>query len=198
MKAILLAAGFARRFGSQKLLASLPDGRCVIEAAAQNLFDALGRENVIAVVGGEEALISVLDKCGCEIVVNGEAENGMGSSIATGIRASQNAAGWLIALGDMPHVSPDTIALVAEALKRGSGIVIPTFKGARGHPVAFAMEFREALVALRGDQGARNVVAAMEAADPRRITLLPVVDAGVLADIDTPEDLRLPKVTHQT
>ncbi len=196
MKAILLAAGFARRFGSQKLLASLPDGRCVIEAAAQNLFDALGRENVIAVVGGDVALISALEKCGCETVVNGEAENGMGSSIAAGIRASQNAAGWLIALGDMPQVSPDTIALVEEALKDGAGIVVPTFNGARGHPVAFSTTYRDALMVLRGDQGARSVIAAVETADPQRITLLPVVDAGVLADIDTPQDLISLKSTH--
>ena len=198
MKGILLAAGFARRFGSQKLLARLPDGRCVIEAAAQNLFDAIGRENVVAVVGGDAALISVLDKCGCEIVINSEAENGMGSSIAAGVRASQHAAGWLIALGDMPHVSPGTIALVGDVLKHGAGIVIPTFKIARGHPVAFATEFLDTLMALRGDQGARSVIATMEAADPRRINYLPVDDAGVLADIDSPDDLLALTIPHQS
>ena len=78
----------------------------------------------------------------------------------------------------MPHVSPGTIALVGDVLKHGAGIVIPTFKIARGHPVAFAAEFLDTLMALRGDQGARSVVATMEAADPRRINYLPVDDAG--------------------
>ncbi len=195
MKAILLAAGFARRFGSQKLLARLPDGRCVVEAVTQNLFDAMGRSNVIAVVGEDAALIKVLEQCGSEVTVNVETENGMGSSIAAGIRASMDAAGWLIALGDMPQVSPQTISRVCETLESGAGIVIPTFNGARGHPVAFAKDYRDELLALRGDQGARGVVAA---ADPRRVVYLPVADSGVLADIDTPEDLGLPKATHQT
>ncbi len=195
MKAILLAAGFARRFGSQKLLARLPDGRCVVEAVTQNLFDAMGRSNVIAVVGEDAALIKVLEQCGSEVTVNAEAESGMGSSIAAGIRASMDAAGWLIALGDMPQVSPQTISRVCETLESGAGIVIPTFNGARGHPVAFAKDYRDELLALRGDQGARGVVAA---ADPRRVVYLPVADSGVLADIDTPEDLSLPKATHQT
>ncbi len=195
MKAILLAAGFARRFGSQKLLARLPDGRCVVEAATQNLFDAMGRSNVIAVVGEDAALIKVLEQCGSEVTVNVEAENGIGSSIAAGICASMDAAGWLIALGDMPHVSPETITRVCETLKSGAGIVIPTFNGMRGHPVAFAKAYRDELLALRGDQGARSVIAA---ADPRRVIYLLVADSGVLADIETPDDLRLPNATHQT
>ena len=183
MTAILLAAGFARRFGSQKLLARLPDGQYVVEAAAKNLLAGAGP--VIAVTGRDELLMRVLDACGCQVVVNTDAAGGMGTSIAAGVRASDDAAAWLIALGDMPYVRPDTIARVLNALGDTSGIVIPTFNQLRGHPAAFAGEFGDELMALKGDSGARGVVAA----HPDRLKLLPVDDAGVLADIDTPDDL---------
>lgn len=183
MTPILLAAGFAKRFGSQKLLAKLPDGRCVVEAAAQNLL-ACG-EPVIAVTGDDANLQRVLEGCGCRVVVNADAQAGMGASIAAGVRASPEADGWLVALGDMPYVQPATIARIRQALPDETGIVAPTFDRMRGHPVAFGRAFRDELLSLTGDLGARSVVASH--AD--RLVLLPVDDAGVLADIDTPGDL---------
>ena len=184
MAAILLAAGSARRFGSQKLLARLPDGRRVVEAAAHNLLAGAGR--VIAVTGRDDRLMRLLDDCGCQVVVNADAEQGMGTSIAAGVRASAGATGWLIALGDMPYVRPDTIARVFNALGDDTCIAIPTYGSLRGHPVAFAGCFGDELTMLAGDLGARSVVAA----HPDRVKLLPVEDAGVIADIDTPGDLQ--------
>ncbi|MEO8102349.1 MAG: nucleotidyltransferase family protein [Betaproteobacteria bacterium] len=183
MTAILLAAGSASRFGSQKLLARLPDGRFVIEAAAHNLLAGAGR--VTAVIGHDEALMRVLAACGCRVVVNARAQDGMGGSIAAGVRAEAGAAAWLIALGDMPGIRPDTIARVIGALDAEAGIVIPTYQHRRGHPVAFAARFGGELMTLQGDSGARSVVAA----HPSHVKLLPVDDDGVLADIDTPDDL---------
>ena len=191
MAAILLTAGSARRFGSHKLLARLPDGRYVVEAAAKNLLAGAGR--VIAVTGRDDRLMRVLDDCGCQVVVNADAEEGMGTSIAAGVRASAAAEGWLIALGDMPCVRPDTIVRVLDALNDDTGIVIPTFDRLRGHPVAFAGYLGNELMALQGDIGARGVVAAH--AD--RLRLLPVDDAGVLADIDIPDDLHKLFPTHR-
>ena len=190
MAAILLAAGFSRRFGSQKLLARLPDGRYVVEAAANNLLAGAG--SVIAVTGEDEQLMRVLGDCGCQVVVNADAEAGMGTSISAGVRTSADADGWLIALGDMPWIRPATIARVRDALLDDPGIVVPTFDGLRGHPVAFDRGFGDELMALRGDRGARSVVAAHSG----RLTLLPVDDAGVLADIDIPDDLKRKFPSH--
>jgi molybdenum cofactor cytidylyltransferase len=193
---ILLAAGRGTRFGSQKLLATLPNGggKLVVEASAANLLAAIGR--VIAVTHRDEKLMRVLDHCGSQIVVNPLADEGMGTSLAAGVAASEDAAGWIIALGDMPYVQPQSIARVRDALAAGASIAVPVFAQAgkaegegarrRGHPVGFAAEFRDALLALRGDEGARAVVAAHRA----RVVEIAVEDEGVLADIDTPQDLR--------
>lgn len=181
---ILLAAGQGARFGSQKLLARLPGGPLVVEASAANLLRAVGR--VIAVTRRDAKLMRVLDDCGCQIVVNERADEGMGVSLAAGIAASDEASGWVVALGDMPYIQPATIVQVRDALVRGAPLAIPSRAGARGHPVGFAAEFRGALVALRGDAGARALVA--QHLD--RATLIDVDDAGIAADIDTPADLR--------
>lgn len=187
MTAILLCAGSARRFGSQKLLARLPDGRYIVEAAAQNLLAGAG--HVIAVTDDNVQLKRVLTECGCQVIVNTQAKEGMGTSIAAGVVANAGASAdegaWLIALGDMPYLRPDTIVRILNALNASNGIVVPTFEDMRGHPVAFAGSFGSELSALQGDVGARSVVLAH--AD--RVQLLAVEDAGVIADIDTPEDL---------
>ncbi len=180
---ILLAAGSARRFGSQKLLARLPDGRCVVEASAENLRAAVDR--VIAVTRNDRELIQVLERCGCEVVINEQANDGMGSSIAAGVTASRDAAGWLIALGDMPFLFTATISGIVATLKLHGGIVVPTHQGQRGHPVAFSSAFAGALEILRGDTGARGLLAS----HPEAVALLPVEDHGVLADVDIPDDL---------
>lgn len=181
---ILLAAGKGSRFGSQKLLAQLADGRCVVESAAATLLKNV--ERVIAVVAGEGDVADLLRRAGCEIVINQRAAEGMGTSIATGVAASPDASGWLVVLGDMPYLQAGTIAQVRDMLVRERGIVIPTCQTRRGHPVGFHRAYRGELMALIGDEGARTVVAAHAQA----VRLLATDDTGVLADIDWPDDIR--------
>jgi molybdenum cofactor cytidylyltransferase len=181
---ILLAAGRGARFGSQKLLARMPSGSLVVEASAANLLRAVGR--VIAVTRRDEKLMRVLDDCGCQIVVNERADEGMGVSLAAGIAASEEASGWIVALGDMPYVQSATIVRVRDSLTEGAPLAMPMRQGVRGHPVGFAAEFRGALGAMQGDAGARALVAD----NLDRATLIEVDDAGIMADIDTPLDLR--------
>jgi molybdenum cofactor cytidylyltransferase len=153
---ILLAAGKGTRFGSQKLLARLSDGRYVVEASATNLLAAVGR--VIAVTGRDERLMRVLDDCGCQVVVNERAAEGMGTSIGAGVGASLAAEGWIIALGDMPFIQPATIKKIKLVLEEGAAIAVPTHEGKRGHPVGFARQHSGALCALEGDAGARAII----------------------------------------
>ncbi len=182
---ILLAAGSSRRFGSgaQKLLATLPDGRTVVQAAAANLLQACGR--VIAVTRRDERLMRALDDAGCHVIVNPHADEGMGTSIAAGVAASADASGWLIALGDMPFIQPATMRAILDAPAQQDGIVIPVFAGHRGHPVRFARRYEQALRQLSGDRGARSVLEQY----PSEVVELATTDAGVIADIDTPADL---------
>jgi len=182
---ILLAAGAGTRFGGRKLLHPLSGGIAVGVSAVRNLKSALPRV-VVVVRPGDEELRLLLARERVAIVECAEAERGMGHSLAAGVAAERDADGWVIALGDMPHIRPDTIRAVAAALKKGATLVVPVFAGERGHPVGFGREFRDDLLTLSGDAGARAVLAAHAPA----VRQLEVDDPGVVQDVDTPADAK--------
>jgi molybdenum cofactor cytidylyltransferase len=179
---ILLAAGSATRFGGDKLLVPLPGGTPIGVAALENLAGAV--DTVVAVVRlGDDALATVLAAHGARVTVCPRAAEGMGESLAWGVRAAPVAAAWLIALADMPWVQPASVGRVGDALRQGAPIAAPTWQGAQGHPVGFAGSLYPELIALTGDEGARSIVARHGA------SLVATEDAGVLRDVDTPRDL---------
>jgi molybdenum cofactor cytidylyltransferase len=181
---ILLAAGAASRFGTQKLLAPL-HGRPLVLHALSALQPAV--DSLIAVVGPDsDELAALLRQAGACVVVCDEAALGMGHSLACGARHAPTDANLLIALGDMPAVTTASIRLIGAALADGAGIAVPVHAGRRGHPVGFAARFAPLLCGLTKDQGARTVLLAH--ADT--VQEIAVDDPGVLADVDTPLDLQ--------
>ena len=186
---ILLAAGFSTRFGTNKLLAPLPDGgpeagTPVAVAAARHLVEALP-EPVAVVRPRAQKVSQLVREAGCRTAICRNAAQGMGISLAAGVRAAGDADGWVIALADMPFIRAETIRRIAMALQEGAAIAVPACGGERGHPVGFARRFRDDLLALTGDEGAREILAA----HPDWITLYETGDRGVLRDVDVPSDL---------
>jgi molybdenum cofactor cytidylyltransferase len=192
---ILLAAGVGQRFDPSgrrlKLLEPAPAGPHagvpLALASARNLLQALG--TVCAVVrppddASQQRLHALLGDAGCQLVICERAHEGMGSSLACGVRASANAAGWVIALADMPAIEPGSIRAVAQALHEGYDTAAAFFGERRGHPVGFANSLYAELAALSGDDGARSVLAMQP---PHRVS---VADRGVLLDLDTPDGLK--------
>ena len=181
---ILLAAGAGSRFGGDKLLAVLPDGTPLAVAAARALRPSV--TEILAIVRpGDTRLAAALAAEGARVTECPSAADGMGSSLAWGMRHAAPADGWIVALGDMPFVQPQSIALVAAALAAGASIAAPVYEGRRGHPVGFAAGHRVALAALSGDAGARDLIASAGAT----LALIEVDDPGVLRDVDVPADL---------
>lgn len=184
---ILLAAGASRRFGADKLNQCLADGVPVAVQACRNLL--AGSDEVVAVLRpGSEILAARLRAEGAEIVICVDADQGMGNSLARGVNARPSAAGWLIALADMPWIAPTTIRQIAAALRSGAVIAAPSWQGQRGHPVGFAGSLQAELANLSGDAGAKAVVQAHR----QRLRLVECNDPGVIRDIDTPADLTAP------
>ena len=172
------------------MLARLPGGKTVVEASFANLQKGFTGE-IIAVTRSDPALIQVLQACGCRVVINDIADQGMGTSISAGVAATPDSRGWLIALGDMPFIRAETIAAVADALRNDARIAVPVMAGKRGHPVGFSSFYWEQLIALMGDAGAREIIGA----DAKFVTEISVDDAGIFSDIDTPADLKRESVT---
>ena len=184
---LLLAAGSATRFGSDKLQHALPHGVAIAVQAARHLRSRVDR--VVAVVRpGAAELSAKLREEGCEVVVCENAAEGMGASLACAARAAGKADGFLLALADMPFVRPSSIAAVRDAIAGGAPLAAPYFRSRRGHPVGVSGAFFDELLALQGDAGARQVLERNEA----RVRKIPVGDPGVIRDIDTPGDLMPP------
>jgi molybdenum cofactor cytidylyltransferase len=189
---ILLAAGAGARFGGAKLLAPLPAsahgvaaGTPIGAAAARHLVAALNE--VVAVVRPNDSLLQhALAATGARVVECARADEGMGVSLAHAVGSASDADGWIVALADMPWIAPSTIDAVAGALRDGAELAAPLFRGERGHPVGFAKAYGPLLRELTGDEGARSLVAARKWA----LRLVDVDDAGVLRDVDHPQDLR--------
>ncbi|MQB14854.1 nucleotidyltransferase family protein [Pseudomonas lactis] len=184
--AIVLAAGQGSRFRAEagadqdKLLAPCVglDGvtRPVIEQVLRNLPRRV--EKRWLVTSPERAEVIRLAKAyGCQVVLLDS--SGMGDSIAAAVKASGAADGWLVVLGDMPFIQSSSIERVIDALEEGA-ISVPVQAGEYGHPVAFDRAFGPGLLALVGDRGARSLFA--DAA----LREVPVLDPGVLWDVDTP------------
>jgi molybdenum cofactor cytidylyltransferase len=181
---ILLAAGSASRFGGNKLLAPLPDGTALAIQAARTLRAVL--PDTIAVVrSAADPLTPLLRAEGLRYTVCADAAEGMGASLRCGVLASVDADAWVIALADMPFVQGHSIGAVVAALVQGAVLTAPFHEGRRGHPVGFSSRLRESLLGLRGDIGAREIVAACA----RELTPVHVDDPGVLHDVDMPADL---------
>jgi molybdenum cofactor cytidylyltransferase len=184
---LLLAAGAATRFGSDKLRHRLPHGVAISVQAARHLHAEVPR--VVAVVrSGADDTARALAREGCEVTVCANAEEGMGASLACAARAAGPAEGYLVCLADMPFVRPSSIAAVRDALAGGAALAAPYFRTRRGHPVGISGRFYEALLALGGDEGAKSLLADHAVA----LVKVPVGDPGVVRDIDTPEDLSPP------
>jgi len=184
---VLLAAGSASRFGSDKLAHALPHGVSIAVQSARHLKSEPPR--VVAVVRpGSAALAATLKEEGCEVTVCENASDGMGASLACAARAAGPAGAYVVALADMPFVRPSTISAVREALGGGAALAAPYFRTRRGHPVGISGRFYERLIVLTGDEGARKLLSENEAT----LQKIPVGDPGVIRDIDRPEDLAPP------
>lgn len=144
---------------------------------------------LLALLAGKPVLQWTLDAVrasGLRWHLEDAGHEGMGDSIAAGVRATRGAGGWLILPGDLPLVRPASLRRVAAALA-GHGVVLPTYQGVQGHPVAFAADCVDALLELSGAQGAAQVVRTQREAN--RVLQLELDDAGLVTDIDSLHDL---------
>ena len=181
---LILAAGEARRFGSQKLLAPL-DGRPLV----QHVIDAAkasSLEDVALVVGaGADDLVAHLDLGRTRVVTNPDPTRGLASSLQAGLRAlDPRLHAALVLLGDVPGV---TTALIDDLVARGretrASAVVSVWRGRRSPPVILHKSLWAAAFALQGDIGMREV---LRNADVVEFAITGAL--GSLDDIDTRED----------
>ena len=181
--AVVLAAGFARRMGRQKLLLEFM-GKAVVRWSVEAVLPHVA--DCVVVTGQDDAGVrATLSGLAVRYAVNARPQDGQGSSIAVGIAALKPwTSAAVIVLGDQLRTPADVLpALLTAHARSHKSVVVPSYRGTRGTPVLFGSDVFPELRALRGDEGARAVVAAR----PERVEVVPL-DIAMPADVDTPED----------
>jgi molybdenum cofactor cytidylyltransferase len=184
--AIVLAAGRSTRMGGPNKLLAEADGKPLVRHVVEA---ALRSTAAVAVVTGHahadvEAALAGLR---VPLVHNPRYAEGMATSLQAGIGAlSPRAKAALVLLGDMPRVSTALIDRLIAAFRAAPdcAALVPTHRGQRGNPVLLSRSLFPAIMALKGDAGARGLLR-----DLPGVVELPVDDPGILLDIDTPEAL---------
>lgn len=185
LSAILLAAGESKRMGQLKQ--GLPLGNStILEQSIDNLVHSKIDELIVVLGYRAQELREKVAGRPVKTVINPEYEQGMSTSIIAGLHlVDDKAQAVMFVLADQPFIDSKIVdKLIDEFSRTSKGIVIPTYRGRRGHPVIFAISYKEELLRLKGDVGGRQVVKE----HPDDVLEIPVDSEGINVDIDTVSD----------
>lgn len=184
---VLLAAGASSRYGAENKLLATVDGEPLVRHAVKSLLKSTVGGVTVVVGHDHDRVTDGFADLDVAVRVNGAYGDGQSTSVRLGVRdaAERDADAVLIALGDMPSVSPTTHDLLVDAYERGTAdIVAAAYEGRRGNPVLFDDGFFEPLTDVRGDIGGRELIAESGAA-----IAVETGDPGVFHDVDRPSDV---------
>lgn len=193
VSAIILAAGQGTRIGKQKML--LPWGTSTILERVINNVLLSGAHEVVVVLGFkaeemkgrlEPGLAANPNRSKIKIMINHDFKDGISSSLIKGVDSvSKDAEAVMIVLGDQPQIGPDIMRKVIKAfLENDQSIAVPSFKGQRGHPVILDLKYKNEILGLKGDIGAREVVKF----HPDNVLKVDISSQEIIRDIDTWND----------
>ena len=186
--AVVLSAGASSRMGRPKALLPV-DGVPFIERIVRAL-ERTEVDRVLVVLGhNAEAMREAIAYLGVDTVVNPDYARGQLSSLHTAIRAldGEPVEAILVHLVDHPFIESRLVERMIERFRAEEKlIVVPRFNGRRGHPVLFSSKLFREFLAASLDTGAKPVVRG----HPEETLELDTDEAGILVDIDTPEEYR--------
>ena len=186
VSAIVLAAGSGSRFGGGKLLSPF-GGETLISATLNGLREAPVDEIILVVGKQAEELRRVCEPYGTCVVDNPDWEEGMSTSVRSGLGAMKpGTQAAVVLLADQPLVGSEAVARLVAAFENGSVVAVATYGGAARNPVLFARKVWSLLEEeLSGDEGARGFIRR----HPELVTEVPCDDVADPADVNTVEDL---------
>jgi molybdenum cofactor cytidylyltransferase len=182
---IILAAGRGSRMGTPKQLLPI-DGRPLLQYVVDAAAEAL--DDVVLVLGHEAGRVAaaLALPAGVRVVVNPDHAEGQSTSLRAGLdHVPEAARAVVVLLGDQPGIRAGAIRAVVAAEAAGiAPILRAAYRGRASHPVVLAREVWPGAEALRGDAGARSLIAAHAG----RVELVEV-GGDPPEDVDTPDDL---------
>lgn len=182
---LILAAGESSRMGHKNKLMMRFLGKPMLI----HVGDAAQSSNLshVGVVVGQQSenIKKLISNQDVQYIENEQWKTGIASSIVAGIGQMHQVDGYLILLGDMPFISSELINLIID---HGSSenIVIPEKKGRQGNPVFFGSKFRDELMVLSGDFGAKKVIHE----NPSSVVKIEIESDAIFQDYDTQDSLK--------
>lgn len=188
--AVVPAAGLSRRMGRPKLLLPLGEGTVI-----SRMLAALARSDIEATVvvvrPDDEPLRAAVTACGAVALQPEIAPEEMRQSVEHALSCIEGRfhpgpdAGWLLAPADHPLLDSPVIDQIIAAWRAAPDrILVPVFRGKRGHPTIFPFRLAGEVYALPPDAGLNSLLKRHAA----EIEELDVDSSTVVADLDTPED----------
>jgi molybdenum cofactor cytidylyltransferase len=187
LQVIVLAAGASTRFGSPKQLALVAGAPLL--SVMLNRVTAVAGHAVTVVLGADAVeIVPALGRAPVSLVVNRDWNEGLAASIRAAIRSLPGSCGGaLLLLADQAGVTSADLQRLIDAWRRNPrAIVAAQYAGSHGVPAIFPRSEFPALLALRGEHGARALLR------QPRVSLIGVPMPGAAHDIDRPEDLPTP------
>jgi molybdenum cofactor cytidylyltransferase len=185
--AIILAAGESTRMGFPKMLLTFNE-TTMIEKVIANVTESKVN-NILVVLGAyRNELVKQIGNLNVKCCYNENYKEGMLSSVQRGFRnLPSDFSSVLVFQGDQPLITPTSINKVIEAyLTSGKGIIIPVFKGKRGHPILIGSKYRNEIDKLNPERGLKSL------AEEFSYDVLEVDtnDSGILTDFDTYDEYK--------
>ena len=185
ISAILLAAGQSKRMVGENKLTKEIKGIPLIKLSIKNIL-ASSIDELIVILGYQKEIIEkIIDKNKrIKFVFNGNFENGMASSIKTGLsNLSEKTEAFFICLGDMPMVNSDIYNQLIQS-KNNKEIIVPTYKGQQGNPILFSKSIKEKIMTIQGDVGAKKILEL----NKNKILNVEVGNQSIRKDFNTKDD----------
>ncbi|AJA46424.1 molybdenum hydroxylase accessory protein, YgfJ family [Clostridium pasteurianum DSM 525 = ATCC 6013] len=180
--AIIMASGYGRRMGRNKLLLKYKN-KTFMEHILENIRKCDFYSRVI--VARDEGILGLAESLGFKAIENEQAFKGQSESIKLGINNSPKSDGYMFFTADQPLLDIETIEILMKTFNENKySIIIPKFRERRGSPVIFASRFLKELQELQGDVGGKKVIDNNKEA----VVFAEITREEVLFDIDTYED----------
>lgn len=182
MNGIILASGFSKRMGKNKLLMNIGE-----EVILQRVIREIKKSDIsnIILVAREDNVIKIGMEEQIEVIKNDFAINGQSQSIKLGLTKVDSNKNFMFFCGDQPFIDSQSInKLIAGSINFKDNIIIPRVNCQTGSPIIFPKKLKSELVALEGDVGGREVIKN----NNRKIKYIDIDNYLFLEDIDTMED----------
>lgn len=182
ISAIILAAGYSRRMGKNKLLLEYR-GKSLIQGTIDTILQCGFSE--IILVGREEEVIEIGNNNGLVVIKNQNADKGISESIKLGVVHAKETDGYMFFTADQPFLDINIIkGLIREFIEDTSYIIVPKCDVRRGNPVIFPPSFKEDFLKLQGDVGGKTIINK----NLDRVKFIEISDSWSLFDVDTHEN----------